>query len=121
MSETLLLAIPTKGERAMKEIVSNVFAKAPTFTFVEVVKGEVRGLTVEENEAADLLQGTGPIVIKNLKDKGVDIVIANELGPGAKTLIEISGIQMVQIETGITVREAVTEVLRQVLQATLQS
>jgi predicted Fe-Mo cluster-binding NifX family protein len=121
MSETLLLAVPTKGEQAMKEPVSNVFAKAPTFTFVEVVKGEIRGVTVEENKAADLLQGTGPIVIKNLKDKGVDIVIANELGPGAKTLIEISGLQMVQIEAGMTVREAVTEALRQILQLPIQS
>ena len=116
MSETLLLAVPTRGERAMKETVSNVFAKAPTFTFVEVVKGEVSGVTVEENKAADLLQGTGPIVIKNLKDKGVDIVIANELGPGAKTLIDISEIKIVTVETGITVREAVAEALKQILQ-----
>ena len=120
MSETLLLAIPTKGERAMKETVSNVFSKAPTFTFVEVVKGEVRGLTVEENEAADLPQGIGPIVIKNLKDKGVDIVIASELGPGAKTLIEISGIKMVRVEPGVKVKEAVAEALRQILQPTTQ-
>lgn len=120
MTETLLLAVPTKDERAMNGTVSNIFAKAPTFTFIDVVNGEVCGVRVEENTAANLLQGTGPIVIKNFKDKGVDIVIASELGPGAKTLIEISEIKMVQVEPGVKVKEAVAEALRQLLQPTAQ-
>ena len=120
MTETLLLAVPTKDERAMNGTVSNIFAKAPTFTFIDVVNGEICGVRVEENTAANLLQGTGPIVIKNLKDKGVDIVIVGELGPGAKTLIEISEIKMVQVEPGVKVKEAVAEALRQLLQPTTQ-
>ena len=113
MTETLLLAVPTKDERAMKGTVSNIFAKAPTFTFIDVVNGEVCDVRVEENAAADFRQGTGPIVIKNLKDKGVDIVIVGELGPGAKTLIEISGIKMVRVEPGVKVKEAVEIALKE--------
>jgi len=100
-------------ERAMKGAVSNIFSKAPTFTFIDVVNGEVSGVRVEENTAADFRQGTGPIVIKNLKDKGVDIVVVCELGPGAKTLMEISGIKMVQVEPGVKVKVAVEKVLKE--------
>jgi predicted Fe-Mo cluster-binding NifX family protein len=116
MTETLLLAIPTVGERALRDTVSDIFAKTPAFTFVKIVDGEIAEVTVEKNAAADFPQGAGPVVIKNLKDKGVDIVIASEFGPGAKTLLGIGGIRMVKVERGAKVNKAVDEALRQVLQ-----
>jgi predicted Fe-Mo cluster-binding NifX family protein len=121
MTETLLIAIPTVGERALRDHISEIFAKTPTFTFVKVVDGEISEVTVEENAAADFPQGAGPIVIKNLKDKGVDVVVSSELGPGAKTLLEVGGIRMVKVEQGAKVRDAVDEALRQVLQPSIQS
>ena len=97
----------------MRETVSNIFAKAPTFTFIDVVNGKIDKVTVEENTAAGLLQGTGPIVMKNLKDKGVDIVIAGEVGPGAKTLMEFSGIERIKVEPGLRVSKAVKKALKE--------
>ena len=111
MTEKLLLVVPTERNRGLGGVVSDVFAKATTFTFIEVVDGEVSGEKVEENVAADLPQGSGPIVMKTLKDKGVDYIIAGEMGSGAKTLMELIGIKLLLVEPGIKVSEAVREAL----------
>ncbi|MDH5200205.1 MAG: NifB/NifX family molybdenum-iron cluster-binding protein [Candidatus Bathyarchaeota archaeon] len=113
MTPTMRIAVPTKGTRGMSDVVSEVFAKAPTFTFVDVVDGEVREVRVEENTALGLAQGVGPVVMKSLKDKGVEIILACEVGPGAKTLIELSSIVLVQVEPGTKVSEAVESALRE--------
>ena len=110
--KTLRLAVPTKGDRGMKDVISNVFSRAATFTFIDVVDGEVKEVRVEENTASSLKQGTGPIVAKTLNEKGVDIVVAGELGPGAKTLLEMSGIRMIHVESGVRVSKAVEQVLK---------
>jgi len=104
---TMKLAIPSIGRGGKRSRVSDVFAKAPYFTFVEIQGGEMSGATVRENEASGMKQGAGPVVTKNLKDSGVDIVVAGEIGPGAKTLIEIGGIELFTVEPGIVVSEAV--------------
>jgi len=59
-----------------------------------------------------LLYGTGPIVDKMLKEKGLDIV--GELGPGAKTLLEMDGIRMIQAASGVKVKDALAEALKQI-------
>jgi predicted Fe-Mo cluster-binding NifX family protein len=107
------LALPTKGDRGMRDVISDVFARAATFTLVDVVDGEVKEVKVERNESSDLKQGTGPIVAKNLKEKGVNIVVAGELGSGAKTLLEMTGIRAIRVDPGIKVGEALDEALKQ--------
>jgi predicted Fe-Mo cluster-binding NifX family protein len=91
----------------MRDKVSSIFAKAPYFIFLEVVDNQQGGITIQKNEASRLSQGTGPIVMKNLKDRGVKVVIACEIGPGAKTLMEISGIRLWKIEAGTKVSKAI--------------
>jgi predicted Fe-Mo cluster-binding NifX family protein len=118
--KTLKIAVPTKGNREMKDVISDVFSRAATFTFINVVEGEVKEVMVEENKASELKQGTGPIVAQTLKEKGVDVVVACEFGPGAKTLLDMSGIKMVRVASGAKVKEAVTEALKQLLQPTTQ-
>jgi len=110
--KTLKLALPTKGDRGMRDVVSEVFSRAAYFTFINVVDGEVKEVTTEENKASSLKQGAGPIVAKTLRDKGVDIVVAGELGPGARTLLEMGGIGMVQVTPGARVSVAVKKALR---------
>ena len=112
MSE-LLIAVPTQGSEGLGDVVSYVFAKAPTFTYLKVVDGKVEWIDVEENTASKLKQGTGPLVAKNLKDRGVDAVIAGELGPGASTLLDMSGIRAVSVESGMRVSRALKRALRE--------
>lgn len=110
--KTVRLALPTKGDRRMKDVVSDVFARAPTFTYIDIVEGEVKNIRVEVNKAVDLAQGTGPLIAKNLKDNDVNVVVASEVGPGAKTLLEMSGIRMIQLESGFRVSKAVKQILK---------
>jgi predicted Fe-Mo cluster-binding NifX family protein len=112
MTHTMRIAVPTKGTRGMSDMVSEVFAKAPTFTFVDVVDGEVNEVRVEENAALHLTQGVGPVVMKTLKDKGIEVILACEVGPGAKTLMDMSNISLVQVEPGTRVSKAVEMALR---------
>jgi len=106
MTPKELIAVPTEGDRGIRDRVSGVFAKAPYFTFIEVIDRRRGEVSVQENEASKLIQGTGPMVMKNLKDRGVDVVLAGDVGPGAKTLMEISGIRLWKIEAGTKVSKA---------------
>ena len=101
------LAVPSLGKGGKRSKVSDVFAKAPYFTFLMVEGGKMSTATVKANEASKMSQGAGPVVAKNLKEAGVDVIIAGEIGPGAKTLIEISGLELFAVESGIMVSEAV--------------
>lgn len=112
---SLRLALPTKGDRGMRDVISDVFARAATFTLVDVVDGEVKNVKVEENTASALKQGAGPLVTKTLKEKGVMVVVAGELGFGARTLLEMSGIRAVQVDPGVKVKDALDEALKQQL------
>jgi predicted Fe-Mo cluster-binding NifX family protein len=114
---SLRLALPTKGDRGMRDVISDVFARAATFTLVDVVDGEVKNVKVEENTASALKQGTGPLVTKTLKENGVEVVVAGELGSGARTLLEMSGIRTVQVDPGVKVKDALDEALKQQLLA----
>jgi predicted Fe-Mo cluster-binding NifX family protein len=110
----LLIAVPTQGSEGMRDVVANVFSKAPTFTYLNVVNGKVEGVDVEENTVSKLKQGTGPMVAKNLRDRGVDAVITGELGPGASTLLDMSGIRAISVEPGTRVSKALKRALGQI-------
>ena len=112
MTHDELIAIPTEGEKGISDKVSNVFAKTPFFTLIQVKDNEIDEINIKKNEAAEYTQGTGPIVMKNLNDLGVDVIIAGQIGPGAKTLMEISGIKLKKVKTGTRVSEAVKQYLK---------
>jgi len=112
MTDIRRIAVPTTGSRGMKDIVSSVFSKAPNFTFLEITDGNVNVIEIEENTASSLKQGAGPIVVKHLKDKGVKAVIVGELGPGASTLLDLSGIKAIRVKPGIKVSLALKRTIK---------
>jgi predicted Fe-Mo cluster-binding NifX family protein len=107
----LRIALPTTGHRGVKDRVSQVFSRASTFTIVEIVDGETRSVEVLENEAAGLSQGAGPLAVRTLKDRGVDLVASGDLGPGASTLLETLGIEFISVEPGSRVSQALETAL----------
>jgi predicted Fe-Mo cluster-binding NifX family protein len=107
----LIVAIPTNGRDGMKDAVSRVFSRARTFTILAMEGGNTRSVEVVENEAAELNQGAGPMAVKILKDRGVDLVISGDLGPGASTLLETVGIETTRVKPGVKVSEAVRQYL----------
>jgi len=110
----LRIAIATKGRGGLEDAVSNVFARANTFTIVDVEDNEIKNVKVIENPASSYLHGVGPIVVKMLVDLKVNLVVAPEFGPGASTLLEHHNIGKVSVKASTTVCEAIREVLNRV-------
>ena len=107
------IAVPTKGDGGLGDIVSEVFGRAKSFTIVEVINDKVQNVKVIENPALSYKHGAGPIVVKTLVDAGVNVVISGELGPGASALLEQHNVKRVTVKPGITVSEAIKEVCKQ--------
>jgi len=101
------VVIPSCGGKGRRDKGSDVFAKAPYFTIVDVDGGRISGVEVKENEVSSLVQGAGPIVVKLFRDLKADALITGDIGPGAKTLIEISGLHLFKVEPGTKVSDAV--------------
>lgn len=106
------LAVPTEGEKGIKEKVSEVFGRAKTFTIVEIDDDSIHNVEVVENPAVSYKQGAGPIVVKMLVDLGVTVVAAREFGPGASALLEHHNVGMVTVKPGMIVDEVVKDVLK---------
>ncbi|RJS89969.1 hypothetical protein CW700_02145 [Candidatus Bathyarchaeota archaeon] len=105
------VAIPTKGGRGLEEVISEVFGRAPCFTLVDLEGGSVEHVEVLENVATKYEHGTGPIVVKMLADRGVNLVVAKEIGPGAKTLLEQNNIELLKLGAGPTVADVLKLVM----------
>jgi len=105
------IAIPTKSQGGLEDVVSDVFGRANTFTILEVEKRVIKSVEVLENPASSYGHGAGPIVVKMLIDNEVNIVIAAEFGPGASELLEDHKIAMILVEANIAVAKAIKGVL----------
>ena len=102
----MLIAVPTEGKKGLKDRVSQTFARSQTVTLISLEEGVPRNVEVRENTAAKLSQGAGPLMVKNLKDWGVQLVLTGEIGPGSSTIAEAFDIKMVKVEPGILVSNA---------------
>jgi len=103
----LRIAIPTKEEKGLEDLVSDVFGRAKNISIIDTLDGEVKEVRVLHNPAASYRFGAGPILVKTLADMNVDVVIAGELGPGASALIEDHKIVKVTVKSGTPVNEAI--------------
>jgi predicted Fe-Mo cluster-binding NifX family protein len=107
----LKIAVPTKGSKGLDDVVSEVFAKAKTFTIVEIENGQIKNVQVIDNPAASYEHGSGPVVAKMLADLKVDYVLAVEIGPGALELLEHHRIKRILVKPNTEVSDAIKEAL----------
>ena len=110
-SRILRIAIPTKSQGGLEDVVSDVFGKANVFTILDVEKGAIKNVKVLENPAKFYEHGAGPIVVKMLIDTEVNMVIAAEFGPGASELLEHHEITMMLVDANSTVAKAIKKAL----------
>ncbi|MBS7633281.1 NifB/NifX family molybdenum-iron cluster-binding protein [Candidatus Bathyarchaeota archaeon] len=68
------IAVPTKGDKGIEDVVSDVFGRSGTFTIIDVSNGLIRDVKVVKNPAASYKYGAGPIVVKMLADMGVALL-----------------------------------------------
>jgi len=99
------LAIPTKGDGGLEDVVSEVFGRANTFTIIDVEGGAVMNVDILQNPAVTYKHGAGPIVVKTLVDLGVNFVVSGELGPGVSTLLDQFKVSKVIVKPGTIVKE----------------
>jgi len=110
---SIRLAIPTKGYKGMNDLISDVFGRAETFTYIDVEGKEVKNIEVIENSSRDFKLGVGPLIVKMMADRGVNMVFVTDLGPGVSQLLEEFNIKKIIVEHNTRVTDAVTEFLRQ--------
>jgi predicted Fe-Mo cluster-binding NifX family protein len=108
------VAIPTKGQGGLEDVVSEVFGRANTFTVIDIEDGTVKNMNVLENPAVSYQHGTGPIVVKMLIDAGVNVVIAAEFGPGVSTLLDQHKVTKITVRAGSSVTESIKDALAKV-------
>ena len=107
------IAIPTRGDKGLEDLVSDIFGRSEKFTILEVSDGSVINVEVVENPAASYKHGAGPIVVKMLTDMGVTAVAAREFGLGVSTLLEQNEIKKFNVKADIPVKEALQKVLQE--------
>ena len=103
------IAVPTKTHAGLKDVVSEVFGKAKTFTIVDVEDGEVKNVQVVDNPAASYEYGAGPVAVKTLADLKADLVMAAEFGPGASGLLEHHNIKKRSVKPNTKVADCIKE------------
>ena len=106
------IAVATDGKNGLEDAVSNVFGRAKTFTIVDVEDERITNVSMLENPARSYPHGAGPIAIKTLIDKGVEVVIANEIGIGASDILKQHNITYIQAKPGTKTRNVIKNALR---------
>lgn len=112
--EKLRIAIPTKGQGGLKDVVSDVFGRANAFTIVDVEEGAIKNVKVLKNPAVSYRHGAGPIVVKMLIDAKVNMAIAAEFGPGVSTLLDQHSVTKITVPAGTSVSESIKNALSKV-------
>ncbi len=101
------IAVPSKGDKGLRDRVADTFSRAPTFTLVTIQGGEITDVEVLKNEAAKMSQGAGPVVARTLKENQVEVLISGDIGPGATNILETIEIRIEKAEPGSKVKETV--------------
>lgn len=100
------MLIATSSQGGLDDLVSPVFGRAPTFTLVEMEGNEVKKVEVIQNTAAGGFRGVGIQAAQLVVNKGVNVVIAGNIGPNASMVLSQSGVRIVTGVSGIKARDA---------------
>lgn len=106
------ILIPTQSNGGLDDLVSPVFARAPTFTIVEVEGKEIKKTEIETNAAASGFGGAGIQAAQFAANKGVNVIITGSIGPNASMVLNQSGIKVATGFDGMKVRDAIENYLK---------
>jgi len=95
----------------LDDVVSQMFARSPTFTLVEIRKGKIVDVKVISNKYVNNPSGVAIAVSQMLANLGVNVVIAGNFGPNAYRVLSQLGIKALTVPPGTKVREAVNSVI----------
>ena len=87
-----------------------MFARAPTFTIVEMKDKEIVSVRIIQNQASIQPSGAGIAATQFVCDLGVNVVLTGNVGPNAFHGLSAAGIKIYRAE-GLKVEEAVKKLL----------
>ena len=108
---TLRIVIPTINNKGLQDEVTEVFARAPTFTIVEIFNDEIIKVEIEQNKAKNMKYGAGPLVARELAQKKIDYILTSDLGPGATSMLNIENVKIIKVHPKIKVCDAINKTL----------
>jgi len=104
----------------LEDIVSAVFGRCASFTFVEVEGKEIKNTEIVQNQFAGASGGAGIQASQFIANKGANVVIAGSYGPDAFSILSKAGIKVIST-LGISVNDAVMKYLNGELQEISQA
>ncbi len=108
------VAVACQGAGGLDDVVSPMFARAPTFTIVEIEGNNIVGSKVLPNSMASYPSGAGVAVTQMLASQGVRCLVAGRFGPNAAAVAAQFGMQTISVPPGTRIREAINSyVLKQ--------
>jgi len=107
----LKIAVPTETHKGLEDVVSSRFGKAKTFTIVTIEGEEVKKVQIINNPAASYPHGAGPIAVKTLVDRKVNLVVVPPIGQGASSLLDHYKIKKVSAKPHEKVAESLKKAL----------
>jgi predicted Fe-Mo cluster-binding NifX family protein len=103
------IAIASGGLGGLEDVVSNVFARCPAFTIVDVEDGVTKRVTAEWNKSAEGEHGAGPLACTHLIKLGVNVVIGPNFGPTVTKILKEAEIEAITIAPQTKVGGAVQQ------------
>ena len=101
------IAVPSMGEKGLRDRVADTFSRAPAFTLVTIQEDKITEVNVIKNKAAEMRQGAGPLAARTLKENQVEVLISGDIGPGATNILETIDIRVEKAEPGTKIKEIV--------------
>ncbi|NJF24612.1 NifB/NifX family molybdenum-iron cluster-binding protein [Thermococcus sp. Bubb.Bath] len=106
-----VLAPTNRG--GLDDVIAGAFARAPTFTIVEVdPNGKITDVQVVQNSAGQAARGAGIQAAQFIINTGVDTVVALQFGPNSLGGLQAAGIRTFTVPGSMTVKEAINALLR---------
>ena len=107
------IAIATIGHDGIHDELADVFSRTPTITIIDLNQEskEYHVTEIFDNEALSFKHGAGPILIKTLLDKKVDVAVGPKVGIGTEELLREKGIKFLKFREGTTVKEVIDYII----------
>lgn len=103
------LAVPVLMQEGLHSKVSRHFSKAPYFIFIELENNTIKSWDVSENPAANLEKKKGLKAAEFLKDHGVNVLIAGEIGEAPFHTLRDNFVKLLQMPEDVEDVETVVE------------
>jgi len=103
------IAVPVLMQEGLHSKVSRHFSKAPYFLFIELENNHIKSWNLSENPAAGLEKKKGLKAAEFLKNQGVNVLIAGEIGEAPFHTLRDNFVKLLQMPEEVEDVEKVVE------------